>query len=157
MADDESVERALGALRDLLRAKDLKQSKVREAIARTALAYDGHFTVEELAQLLRERGVAGAHLATVYRAIPLLVEAGLIQPALVAQGDRQHYEAAFERAHHDHLVCLSCGSVVEFYSETLEVIQREIAERYGYRLEQHVHELRGLCTRCQRSPVTRGH
>lgn len=76
-------------------------SSVREAIIRAALGYDGHFSVEDLLQVLRRRGVSGAHMATVYRAVPLLVEAKIIQPALLSRGERQLYEAAFEQEHHD--------------------------------------------------------
>lgn len=126
-------------------------SKVRESIARAALNYEGHFSVEDLVKLLHENGVGDAHQATVYRALPLMVEAGLIQPALVSKADGQRYEASFEREHHDHLVCTSCGRVVEYHSETLEALQREIAQRYGFELDDHVHELRGRCRDCRRA------
>jgi len=145
------VGRALERLREVVHAKDLKNSQVREAIARAALEHGGHFTVEELVRSLRRQGVANVHVATVYRAIPLLVEAGLIQQALLSEGDTQHFERSFERDHHDHIICSSCGALVEFHSEALENLQREIAERHGYTLESHVHELRGLCAACRRA------
>ena len=143
------TERALQRFRALLRERSLKMSKVRESIARAALGCRGHFTVEDLVRLLHARGVQDAHLATVYRAIPLLIEAGLIQPALVAKGDGQRYEIAFEREHHDHLVCTGCGRVVEYQSEALEALQREIAELHGFSVEGHLHELRGRCGDCR--------
>jgi Ferric uptake regulator family len=96
----EVVARGLERFRAVLRERSLKMSKVRESIARAALMFDGHFSVDELVQTLHERGVRDAHLATVYRAVPLLVEAGLIQPALVSKSDGQRYEASFEREHH---------------------------------------------------------
>jgi len=96
-------------------------------------------------------------MATVYRALPLLVDAGLIQPALVSKSDGQRYEVAFEREHHDHLVCSGCGRVVEYQSETLEALQREIARRYGFELENHVNELRGRCKECRRAGSNSGH
>lgn len=142
--------RALERLRVVLRARTLKMSKVRESIARAALEYEGHFSVDELVHTLHASGVQDAHMATVYRAVPLMVEAGLIQRALVSEGDSQRYEAVFEREHHDHLVCTACGRVVEYQSETLEALQREIAERYGFELNDHVHELRGRCRDCRR-------
>ncbi len=145
----EVVARGLERFRAVLRERSLKMSKVRESIARAALMYDGHFSVDELVQTLHERGVQDAHLATVYRAVPLMVEAGLIQPALVSKSDGQRYEASFEREHHDHLVCTSCGRVVEYQSEALEALQREIARRYDYELDDHVHELRGRCKSCR--------
>ena len=147
---EEAWSRALERLRAVLKARTLKMSKVRESIARAALEYEGHFSVEQLVHTLHASGVRDAHMATVYRAVPLMIEAGLIQRALVSEGDSQHYEAAFEREHHDHLVCTSCGRVVEYQSETLETLQREIAERYGFELHDHVNELRGRCRECRR-------
>ncbi|WP_241758622.1 Fur family transcriptional regulator [Pyxidicoccus parkwayensis] len=145
---EDVISRAVEAFRIALRAKSQNMSSVREAIVRAAVTYDGHFSVEDLVQVLHGRGVAGAHMATVYRAVPLLLEAKIIQPALVSRGDRQLYEAAFEQEHHDHLVCSMCGKVVEFQSEALEALQREIAERYGFELDEHVMELSGRCSAC---------
>lgn len=147
--DGELVTRALERLRTVVHEKDLKNSQVREAIARAALDHGGHFTVEDLVRVLRRQGMDNVHVATVYRAIPLLIESGLIQQSLLTAGDTQHFERAFEREHHDHLICSSCGALVEFHSEALEAMQREIAERHGYTLDSHVHELRGRCADCQ--------
>jgi Fur family ferric uptake transcriptional regulator len=152
---EESISRALERFKSVLHGRSLKMSTVRESIARAALNYDGHFSVEELLRVLRSKGVSEAHLATVYRAVPLLVEAGLIQPALLSKGDHQRYEVAFEREHHDHIVCTSCGRVVEFVSEALEALQREIADRYEFSLDDHVHELLGRCSDCRDKPAAR--
>ncbi len=150
------VDGALGQLRSYVQTKGLKNSRVRERIVEAATVFDGHFTVDELVRALRSQGVRNVHTATIYRCMPLLIEAGLIEPALVAGGESQVYESAFERAHHDHLVCKNCGCIVEFYSETLETLQREIAERHGFRLTDHVHELRGICARCERAAAAVG-
>lgn len=146
---EDDLERALERLRALVRSRGLKTSKVRESIARAALQYAGHFSVDDLVQLLRDSGVQDAHVATVYRALPLLVDSGLIEPALVAKAEGQLYEASFEREHHDHLVCISCGKVVEYQSEALEALQREIAARFEFELADHVHVLEGRCKACR--------
>jgi Fur family ferric uptake transcriptional regulator len=145
------LRRALERLRQVIHDKSLKMTRVREAIARAALAYEGHFSVDDLLKVLRTARVKDAHQATVYRAMPLLLEAGLVQPALVADGDRQLYEAAFEREHHDHLVCTHCGRVIEYRSEALEALQRDIAARYDFELSGHVHVMRGRCRDCRRT------
>lgn len=149
--DAGGVARALDRLGGVVQAKGLKSSAVRDAVARAALRYEGHFTAEELVAAVRARGLANAHPATVYRVLPLLVEAGLIQEALVSAGQGQRYERAFERPHHDHLVCTSCGKVVEFEFEAIEILQRDIAERLGFRLTGHIHQLLGVCGRCERA------
>lgn len=139
------MERALGRLRELIRARSLKASQVRETIAKAALSIDGHFTVEELVARLPD-----AHVATVYRVMPLLLEAGLLQAAPGPSEEGSRYERAFEREHHDHLVCTSCNKVIEFHFETFEMLQRDVAESFGFSLKNHVHELFGTCAACQK-------
>lgn len=148
--DQKAIDRGLERFRATLRERALKMSKVRESIARAALTYAGHFSVEELVQSLNESGVKDAHLATVYRAMPLLVEAGLVQAVLISKSEGQRYEASFEREHHDHLVCTSCGRVVEYQSEALQALEREIARRFDFELDDHLLELRGRCKSCRR-------
>jgi Fur family transcriptional regulator, ferric uptake regulator len=139
------VERAIERLRELVRERGLKASTVREGIARAALALDGHFTIEQLLESLPD-----AHIATVYRVLPLLVDAGLLQAAPGSAEQGQRYERAFEREHHDHLVCTGCNKVVEFHFETLEALQQDVAASFGFSLTGHVHQLFGTCAACQR-------
>ena len=150
IVDETKLQRALATFKTTLHERGLRLSTVREAIARVALSYDGHFEVNDLMRALRAANIQDAHLATVYRTLPLLVEAGLIQPTLLSSGERHFYEPAFERKHHDHLICTSCGRVVEFEFEAFEVLQRDIAERYGFELTAHFHELLGRCSQCRR-------
>lgn len=147
----EARARALDRFRHVLRERSLKSSRVREAVARAALTQTGHFTVEDLLRALREGGVSEAHMATVYRAMPLLLDAGLIQPALVLNSDSQHYEVVFEREHHDHLVCTNCGRVVEYQSAALVALQRKIAAQYEFALDEQTSELHGRCKTCRRA------
>lgn len=149
--DKDGMERALSRLRDAVRERGLKASSVRESVARAALSRRGHFTVEDLVHDLRggKTEKKDAHMTTVYRTLPLLVDAGLLQLTLLSKGDEARYERAFEREHHDHLICTECGTVVEFHFEALEVLQRDIADQYGFLLTDHVHELRGLCKSCK--------
>ena len=143
------VQRALERLKEVQRARGLKSSAVRDAIARAALVQQCHFVVEDLVRELRDSGLTDAHPATIYRVLPLLVEAGLIQMTMVSAGDGVRYERAFEREHHDHLICTVCGKVVEFQFEAIEMLQRDVAERFGFHLTGHVHELLGTCKSCR--------
>jgi Fur family transcriptional regulator, ferric uptake regulator len=149
--DDAGLQRALDRLLAVVRERGLKSSAVREAVARVALLRQGHFSVEDLVTELREGGVSDAHTATVYRVLPLLVEAGLLQLALVSTAAGARYERAFEREHHDHLICVGCGKVVEFQFEAIELLQSDVAERFGFQLTGHVHELLGTCKDCRSS------
>lgn len=140
----------------MVKLKGLNFSAVREEVFHAALRYKGHFSVNDLVNELRDAGVEGAHLTTVYRTMPLLVEAGIIQSVLMSSGDQKFYETAFDREHHDHLVCTQCGKIVEFHFEALEALQRDVASRYGFELTSHVHELLGRCEDCRRAEKTKG-
>lgn len=143
--DSAAVERALDRLREYVREQGLRASDVRETIARAALRFDGHFSVEQLVE-----SIPGANTATVYRVLPVLVEAKLLREA-PGRGDGQRYERDFEREHHDHLVCTSCGKTVEFHFEVLDTLERDIAARFDFQLTNHVHSLYGLCAKCSKA------
>jgi Fur family ferric uptake transcriptional regulator len=147
--DSAAIERALGRLQGHVREQGLKASGTRELIARAALRRRGHFAADDLLADLRAAGHGDIHTATVYRVLPLLVEAGLLQVTLVSSRQGTHYERAFEREHHDHLICTTCGKVVEFEFEAIEVLQRDVAESFGFHLTGHVHELLGTCATCR--------
>ncbi len=137
---------ALERFEEFLRQKALRLTEARAAIVEAALARAGHYPIEELIADLKLRGIRGSK-ATVYRTLPLLAEAGILQPAILA-GDSKSYETTWGHDHHDHLVCARCAKVVEFGEEELEVLQRDIAGRHGFRLETHHHELVGTCPEC---------
>lgn len=138
---------ALDRFRELLRRHSLRMTDVREAIVRAALSRKGHFDIEELTEDVQHQGVAASR-ATVYRALPLLIEAGIIQPTVLS-GERRRYEAAYRKRHHDHLICGRCGKVVEFHFEAFEMLQCDLAAKYGFELTAHFHELIGVCRDCK--------
>jgi Fur family ferric uptake transcriptional regulator len=137
---------ALERFERFLHRKDLRLTEARAAIVEAALARDGHYPIEDLIADLKARGIRGSK-ATVYRTLPLLAEAGILQPAIIA-ADSKSYETTFGRHHHDHLLCTGCGKVIEFEFEAFEILQREVASKHGYRLEAHYHELVGTCPDC---------
>ena len=147
---DETLEHrtreALEKFERFLHKKDLRLTEARAAIVEAALARDGHYPIEDLIADLKQRGIRGSK-ATVYRTLPLLAEAGILQPAILA-GDTRSYETTYGRVHHDHLVCTRCGQVVEFEFEAFEILQRDVATKHGFRLEGHHHELFGVCPQC---------
>ena len=138
---------ALERFREMLRRQALRRTEVREAIVRVALSRKGHFDVDELAAAIQREGI-DASRATVYRALPLLVEAGILQPALLS-GGRRKYEAAYRKKHHDHLICSRCAKMVEFHFDAFEMLQLDLAAKYGFELTAHFHELIGICRDCR--------
>jgi Fur family ferric uptake transcriptional regulator len=145
--------RASARLKEFLRGRGLRMTGEREALVRAALGRRRHFTLEELVEEV-VRNDTRASRATVYRGLPILIEAGILQPVLVSDEPRR-FELAFGRRHHDHLMCRRCGRVVEFRSTAIEELQTKIAARHGFRLTSHVHELVGDCSACRRTRPTR--
>jgi Fur family ferric uptake transcriptional regulator len=140
-------EAAVERFERFLAGRALRLTAARRAIVEAVLERDGHFPIEDLVRDLKRRGIRGSK-ATVYRTLPLLTEAGIVQQAVITS-ETKSYEAAVGREHHDHLVCRGCGKVVEFEFEAFEILQREIAARHGYTLEGHHHQLFGRCPECR--------
>lgn len=135
------------ALAAYLEKNNLKHTKQRELILGVFLEAKRHVTSEDLYQAVRDQH-SNIGYTTVYRTMKLLVEAGLATERNFDDGITR-YE--IEQEHHDHLVCLKCGKIVEFECEMIEDTQKEIAQRYGFRILRHRHELYGHCADCDSS------
>ena len=121
--------------------RGLRITEQRKVIARVLSEARDHPDVESL----HERAVAldpKISIATVYRTVRLFEEAGILDKHDFGDG-RSRYEAAPE-AHHDHLIDVETGKVIEFVDPELEALQRQIAEKLGYRLVDHRMELYGV-------------
>ncbi|MGB7320506.1 MAG: Fur family transcriptional regulator [Albidovulum sp.] len=122
-------------------AMGLRMTEQRRVIARVVEASDDHPDAE----VLYTRACAidpKISLATVYRTVRLFEEAGILEKLEFGDG-RARYEDA-ERAHHDHLIDLTTGAVIEFVDPEIEALQEKIAKRLGYRLKGHRLELFGV-------------
>lgn len=123
----------------------LKHTKQRDAILDAFLNATGHITSEAIYERVRcEHPNIG--YTTVYRTMKLLCEAGLAGERHFEDG-LTRYEIAQE--HHDHLVCIRCGKIIEFECQMIEATQNEIADRYDFLVLRHRHELYGHCSSCR--------
>ncbi|RBI87552.1 transcriptional repressor [Rhodosalinus halophilus] len=122
-------------------AKGLRMTGQRRTIASVLEEATDHPDVEELYARAAARDGA-ISLATVYRTVKLFEEAGILERVEFGDG-RARYEDA-DREHHDHLIDLATGEVIEFVDPEIEELQERIAERLGYRLKGHKLELYGV-------------
>ena len=126
---------------DRCTAKSLRMTDQRRTIARVLEACEDHPDVEEL--YARASAVdPRISIATVYRTVKLFEETGIIEMHEFGDG-RARYEDA-ERDHHDHLIDMNSGEVIEFVDPEIEALQERIAEKLGYRLIGHRLELYGV-------------
>ncbi len=127
----------------LMRLEDrgLRMTGQRRIIADVLGSSRDHPDVEELYNRASARDPK-ISIATVYRTVKLFEEAGIIDRLEFGDG-RARYEDA-DREHHDHLIDMNSGEVIEFYDAEIERLQDKIAERLGYRLKGHKLELYGV-------------
>ena len=128
-------------IHDRLTAKGLRMTGQRRTIADVLDAAKDHPDVEEL--YARASALdPNISIATVYRTVKLFEEAGILERVDFGDG-RARYEDA-DREHHDHLIDMNSGEVIEFYDSEIEALQEKIAARLGYRLKGHKLELYGV-------------
>lgn len=136
--------------RAFLANKGLKSSRQRDLIVETFLATQGHLRVEELMAQVRVLD-AGVSQATVYRTVKLMVECGLAEARNFHDGQTRYEPGDVGGAHHDHLICTSCDTIVEFVDARIEALQDHVAHEHGFVVTHHRMELYGLCRPCQQA------
>ena len=143
MAAAGSLEDALGLFERFLKGKGLKITDQRRAMVKSALSHAGHFTADDVHDRLREEGER-VSLATVYRALGLLEESGILEGHDFADGQRR-YERALTREHHDHLICLDCRAVVEFQNRAIEDLQEQVLAEHRFKMVHHALTIFASC------------
>lgn len=128
-------------LDEYLQTQDLKQTKQRRVIVEKLIEMNTHVDAETLHQRLKDLNIG---LATIYRTLNLLKAAGLVEEQNFADG-RALYEIDHPDTHHDHLVCVDCGRIVEFENDAIESLQNQVAKQYGFELRSHRLDLFGSC------------
>src|SRR5262245_4688743 len=145
--DQVALERLRARLQSYMAKKGLRSTAQRRLIVDTFFEGSPHVTIEDLLAEVRAKD-RGIGYATVYRTLKLLAECGVASERRFGDG-LSRYELADEAStHHDHLICLSCGSITEFEEPRIESLQDEVAARYGFEILTHKHEMYGTCADC---------
>ncbi len=126
--------------------KRLNITQQRLRIAELFFSSQGHFTLEEIYQKLRQVD-PDIGQTTLYRTLKLLCEAELAEELDLGEGTIR-YEAA--APHHHHALCVKCGRIVEFFEPRMEQLQTEVSENLGFSAASHVHYLSGHCAHCRK-------
>ena len=126
----------------------LRRTAQRHLIMEIFLRTEEHLTSEDLYWLVQKDDSTVGH-TTVYRTLKLLTEAGLARE--VRFGDNKtYYEHHYNHDHHDHMICTECGKVFEFFSQAIESMQDEMADKLGFRPTHHSLRMWGVCSDCQK-------
>lgn len=138
----------LEQLKEVLKKKGMKYTEQRALILQLLLKLDEHLSAEELHEIVKkEYPDQNIGIATVYRTLNFLEEVNLISSISFGKEGKK-YESS-DTEHHDHIICTSCGKIVEFFDEDIEKKQEEIASKNGFKITDHTMQIYGLCQDCQ--------
>src|SRR5947209_15338981 len=139
---------AIARFSDFLQQQGLKLTSEREALVREIFSIHYHFEADELLFKMKQKSVKISR-ATIYRTLELLVKSGLVRRVHLGE-DHYHYEHVTGNSHHDHLICTTCGSVIEFHDANLEARTLEICEKKKFTHTFHNLQILGICDSCRR-------
>jgi len=130
-----------------MRKMGFRWTSQRSLVTRTVFTSHEHFSAEELLELCRkmDREVSRA---TVYRTLSMLERAGFVEGLDTGDGGRK-FEHVLGHPHHDHMLCNSCGVIIEFFDEELERRQEVAAKLHGFEIQRHSLKLFGICRTCR--------
>ncbi len=141
MAD---AEEALARFKESLQVAGLKSTRQRDLIAKKFFELDQHISVEELLTELRKDAPRVGY-ATVYRTLKILVDHGFANPRNFQDGQTR-YDPQYDKAQHDHLICMDCRRIIEFDNPEIMALLRAVSEKHGMTLVRRSLELYGKCS-----------
>jgi len=124
---------------EALKKESLKFTNQRLEIFNETVYGKKHRECEEILDSLKRKNI-NVSRATVYRTLDILVKYNFIRKMDIGDG-RIRYEGKIDRPHHDHMICVESGKIIEFVSDEIENLQERIAEEHGYKIIKHIHQL----------------
>ncbi len=124
---------------EALQNEKLKLTSQRIAIFDEVVYGKKHRECEEICYALKKKK-HNASRATVYRTLDILIKYDFVRKMDIGDG-RIRYESKIGHPHHDHMICVETGKIIEFVSDEIENIQEEIAKKHGYKIIKHIHQL----------------
>ncbi len=135
-------------IKSLFKEKGLRITKQRIAIINTFLESLNHPSIEDILNKVRKKHGRISY-STVYRTLKILSDSGFADERHFGDGYTR-YEKVVQGMHHDHIICISCGKIIEFESDDIERIQSRVAKKYNFKLIAHKMELYGQCPDCRK-------
>ena len=136
--------------KEYCKKNSMRYTPERDVIISEMYRTDGHFDIDSLFLRIRNRFPdVKLSKGSIYRNIPHLIKAGLIIQSLAVEG-RTYYEHILGHNHHDHMECLKCGKIFEFYEESIDKTQQKTCERYNFQMVSHMHVISGYCAKCRK-------
>lgn len=137
-----------------LKQRGYKVTKSRLNLVDKIASYGSHFEIEQLVHYVVGSSKDGVSRSTVYRTVKLLQEFGAIRE-VIKLGNRTIYEFSAGKPHHEHLVCVECGKIIEFYKDEIEELQDKVCQEMDFTPLHHRLEIFGICSECRSSHENR--
>ena len=146
--DGRKLEEGTTLFRRYLAGQNLKMTQERRTILEEVFSSEEHFGADELHLRFVDRKVAVSR-ATIYRTLEHLVQSGLVRRVYLDNQKKAFFEHVHGRRHHEHMICLSCGRVIEFSDDPLEERQDQVCRQHKFKPLRHSLRIVGLCASCQ--------
>ncbi len=143
---NKKLQEYLQELKSIVKKRGLKHSSQREQILTVLYHAKGHLTPEEIYIEVKKQNPS-IGLATIYRTLSFLEKEDIVS-SISFGSEGKKYELN-RGEHHDHMICLECGKIIEFFNEDLEKLQEQIAKNAEFRLLTHQMNMYGICKECQ--------
>jgi len=144
------MEKSVKVFRQYCKKNSMRNTPERELIIKEIYRVDEHFDVDRLFLRIRKRySKLKLSKVSIYRALPHLIKAGLICEAFTDSGSIC-YEHVLGHDHHDHMKCLECGEVIEFYEKGIDEMQQQLCDKLGFEMAWHIHVIGGYCSKCRK-------
>jgi Fur family ferric uptake transcriptional regulator len=137
------VEEEMRIFEELLKKEGLKVTAQRLLVAEKIFSLHSHFTAESLSDMFKDKRDEISK-ATIYRILTIMVDANLLVEHDFGK-DYKYYEHILGHEHHDHIICLDCNRIVEFFEPRIEELQEQIASKNGFTIKGHRLNLYSNC------------
>jgi len=145
-------ERHFTNLDNYLTYRGLSSSRVRLEIFDLILSISQHFDANELFLISRKKNIQISR-ASIFRNLPIFEKVGIIRKVQFTHR-HTHYEYICDSNHHEHLICLSCGNMVEFLLPKIESTLEKISNKFNFKMLSHKFEINGICKECAKKNET---
>ncbi len=134
------------------RPKPQRYTVPQRDLVRYVFSQHNHFDADRLIDDMKRAGLRVSR-ATVYRTLAKLVDAGLLRELPI--GQRTFYEHDYGYPQHEHLHCERCGAIIEFQTDAISAVLRDVCRQHNFQASGHTFVIRGVCADCNRARVTK--
>ena len=128
---------------DYLKRKKYRNTQERSNVLDRIAEIDDHFSADELYLFMNSQGDKVSR-ATIYSTLDLLTQCNILMKHRF-QGESAHFELSSRMPHHDHLICMECGRIVEFREERIDAIRDDVADGLGFKPMKHSLQIFAVC------------